>query len=70
MDKEELIKKAIIERCNMGIVLLTILDIVTILLLFITFAISITAIICVSVLIIVITSLIILFKKVKKERRG
>lgn len=67
-NRNELIKKEIIERCNMGIVSLTIVDVIAILLLLVVIsAKNIIAILSISVLVIVITLIILYFKKVKKN---
>lgn len=67
MDRNKVIENEIISRCNMAIILLTILDVIVILFFFITFTINIVAVLITAFLIITITLLIMFFKKVKKE---
>lgn len=64
---DENISKAIIERCKTPITLLPILDIIAILLFFVTLTINITAVIITASLVVIITLLIIFFKKVQKN---
>lgn len=67
MDRNKAIENEIISRCNMGIITLTILDVITILFFFITLTINVIAIICSLILVVVITFFIVFFKKVKKN---
>ena len=61
------ISNEIIKKCNMGIVLLSIVDVIVILFFFITIAINIIAVICSSILVIIVTFLIIFLKKIKNN---
>lgn len=67
INKDEIISQKIIERCDLGILLLGIIDVVLVLLFLITLTIGIGAIITVLILIIVSTFFIFLCKKMKKN---
>lgn len=67
MDKDKKIAQEIIDRCNMGIILLSIIDIILILFFFIALTINIGAILCALIFILIVSYFIIFCKKVKKE---
>ena len=66
-EREELIKKEIIERCNMGIVCFGIIDAILVLFFIIALSINIGAIVCVLIFIFMVSLLIVFFSKVKKK---
>lgn len=67
MDKGKKIEQEIIDRCNMGIILLSIIDVILILFFFIALTINIVAILCTLILVLIISYFIIFLKKIKRE---